>query len=189
MEADNTAPAIEAGGERRIWIQDSEAFRCWLFAKWANADVPGSPKLTRLFAGLMLQTNSLAEGIDSLVLPAPHYHPRTPIIRKYIKPSVLTDIGSEANDGVRTWHEEGSFSDARSALVELLAQRPSTLNPFKISGSDAWFPSGAYTKFPQSTPSPFNELYPFPAFASSDSRRSQMCQQVGRVPSNRRGSI
>lgn len=175
VEVYNAAPAMEAEGERRIWIQDPDAFRYWPFAKWANVDVEGSPKLTRLFAGLTLQTNSLVEDIDSLVLPAPRYHP-TLITRKYITPSELTDVRSGVDDWLRAWHEESSFSDAGSTLVELPAQRSPTLNPFKISGSDAWFPSGAYTKFRQPHPSPFNELYPFPASATRVSKRSQAFQ-------------
>jgi hypothetical protein len=69
-DVDLDIPSLEVVGERKIRAQEGEEYRYLPFARLANIDVMGSPKLTRLFEDLKIETGDLLDDIELLVLPA-----------------------------------------------------------------------------------------------------------------------
>ena len=112
MEIDDVTPAVEIEGERKVWIQDDEEFRHWPFARWANVDVLNSPKLTRLFADLTLETKDVKDDIELLMLPPPRIKPTTSGAREFINCSELTKIYPEDEAFPILWDDEASISDS-----------------------------------------------------------------------------
>lgn len=169
MDNEKESEFVEAERGRRIWVQDEE-YQYWPFALWANVDVQGSPKLTRLFESLAIKTNSngLLNDIESLVLPAPSFELCTPSTQMNVTPSKLTNVCGEENGAFLSCDAETSFLDTDSRLV-IPAPRP-----FRFANCDAWFPSGSRIEV---CPSPFRELYPFPTTlplgSSNCSQRSE----------------
>jgi tetratricopeptide (TPR) repeat protein len=143
----------------------------WPFDRWANVDVLGSPKLTRLFENLKLESNSLDESsFESFSLPDLVLLPATEPVKKYIPSSELNllrgDICLEATICLEEtpWYQQ---SDRRKG-------KESKLMPFKYP-ADVWFPSG---HFVPGWPSPLQEIYPFPGAPSSSTRGKKSTKQL-----------
>jgi tetratricopeptide (TPR) repeat protein len=176
MEVDIATPPVEAEGKSKVWIKDDEEFRYWPFARWANADVQGSPKLTRLFADLTLETKGLPDDIESLALPAPSIEPTTPAAREYIDCSELTKVLSEGDCSSLSWGDGFCFSDSEAGLVVVPAPSRPPPNPFKFTNSDVLFPAQIWISQPP--PSPFDELYVFPTQILRHTNRRQKFETI-----------
>jgi hypothetical protein len=77
-------PSLEVAGERKIWVQEDEGHSHLPFPRQANVDILGSPKLTRLFENLKIETGDLPDDIELLVLPASVVGVDNPKSRKFI---------------------------------------------------------------------------------------------------------
>jgi tetratricopeptide (TPR) repeat protein len=73
MKVDNpSTPLGEMKEPPRIWIENPEELSYFPFAKWINVDVQNSPRLTRLFSNLSLETTPFSDDdIEALALPGP----------------------------------------------------------------------------------------------------------------------
>ena len=160
---------VEPEQEHRVWVQDDEEYRYWPFARWANVDVQGSPKLTRLFENLTIETNGLTDDIECLVLPSSLIDSQA-YSKEFVTTSELTHIQHRGNDPSLPWDDDFSFPDIEVGLVIPPARSQATLKAFKLSNSDVWFPSGTQIELPPGT---FGELYPFPSSVPGHSSTSQ----------------
>src|SRR6266536_4006103 len=92
MVVASSTPFIELDGNADAGSLETDR---WPFDRWANVDVLGSPKLTRLFENLKLESNSLDESFESFSLPDPVLLPATEPKRKYISSSELNLLRDE----------------------------------------------------------------------------------------------
>ena len=134
---------------------------------WATVDVPGSPKLSRLFAALGVSSPG---EVSSLSLPPPSAILAIPISLQFLSMADLLNLyANETEDRtkeeVKTEMMSGSSCvlptssvnvEGRDRSVHITHLEGSTFSPFGI-------PMNA---------SPFNEIYPFPTSPSATVRSS-----------------
>jgi len=125
---------------------------------WAMVDVPGSPKLSRLFSLLDLN----ASNIENIVNPVSKMEP----LSLY---KTSRGIDEDTKDGVTlSALHEATYTDRQAYLGHpspsssgqhlAKSQLPSFNAPyFQVNNSDVFFPTGTWV-----SPSPWNEIYPFP---------------------------
>jgi tetratricopeptide (TPR) repeat protein len=183
MDIDLEDLASEIGRDRPVWVKDGE-YKHIPHAPWANADVPNSPTLTRLFKRLALETKDLPDDIEDLILPAPlvNHSPQTGT-------EVITwsDLSAQScNENtllIMAVDEDSPGLEIESGPIGTLSKRPSKRlpqKPFRFRDTDAWFPSGAQLKALQS---PFGELYHFPTHGPTPTQRFRSSSSMTRVQS------
>jgi tetratricopeptide (TPR) repeat protein len=139
--------------------------------RWAMVDVPGSPKLTRLFAAL--QMDALAD-ISPLSLPPPSTIFGTSVAPQFLSNADLVKLCTSEN-------EERSMNEPRSANKP----KPKGLKLFPSNKAQEVNEALSITDLDGSTiapfgitvlASPFNEIYPFPTSPSATIRSVPPCR-------------
>jgi tetratricopeptide (TPR) repeat protein len=119
--------------------------------RWAMVDVPGSPKLTRLFAALQMDVPA---DISPLSLPPPSIISGTSVAPQFLSNADLMKLCTSENEG---WSIE-LFPSTKAQ------ERNEALSITDLDGST--FASFGITVLA----SPFNEIYPFPTSPSATIR-------------------
>src|SRR5579859_6771117 len=125
-DMDLDIPSLEVVGGRKIWVQEDEKYRYLPVARLANVDVMGSPKLTRLFENLKIETGDLPDDIESLVLPGPVADAENPKPRKFISGSEMTVLCHDRNGSSNTWEKVTTVPDTETQLITSFSRRSPT---------------------------------------------------------------
>jgi tetratricopeptide (TPR) repeat protein len=124
---------------------------------WSSVDVPGSPQLSRLFGALQIRDSFEIESLSLLEEPV-LLAPETP---QFVSGLELRDYPQAKDHGLEghmsVW-ESQKFHHIDGAFVT------SQVLEMKHHNADFFLPSGD----PIPSPSPFNELYPFPRHEKSN---------------------
>jgi tetratricopeptide (TPR) repeat protein len=169
-------PSLEVAGERKIWVQEDEGHSHLPFPRQANVDILGSPKLTRLFENLKIETGDLPDDIELLVLPASVVGVDNPKSRKFISGSEMTLLCRDRDSSSNTWDKVIAVPDTEIQLITGPSRRPPPTSPFKFPGFDAWLPSGV--QYDEVLPSPLNALPLFPPSLNRGSHKPQSSTTV-----------
>ena len=133
---------------------------------WALVDVPGSPKLSRLFSELDIHTFDNVDTINSLSTLEPPSSSKS--LRNTVEDtsdgvtmSMLHDARHKArNFYLENTNRSGSEFPLTKAQISFL-----DVPYFQCNSSDVFFPTGTWV-----SPSPWKEIYPFPTPSHSKER-------------------